>query len=328
MQGFRSVDPVKQVVAEPGARTAQQFARRARRLAALHLALSVGAVAGEILLFSRGKVLVTLTQRSNVETLTLAFFAVFFAYVGFLGLRGAPGALRVARFALLARTRGRDAAERAKHEALGPPPSSEGPLAALNVILEREGAPSRPFDLPVQDPAGSMGTLHVDGARVQHMPHRRDGSSNLLAYFAHQVHDVAGRRQGRDVDVVSWGNLDDEATHQYLALAEFGRNVGAALGKHGLWPRVVLTGEDCAELERRLAAVCPALRDEGFLPHWEYQAEHKLPIVPEPLGLASLGRTEKRADPLPSLTALTVVVAIATAILAAVIFYPPWVPGK
>lgn len=321
------MDPAKQVVAEPGARTARGFSRRARRLAALHLALSIGAVVGELLLFSRGKVLVTLTQRSNVETLTLAFFAVFFAYVGFLGLRGAPGALRVGWYALLARTRGHDAAERAKHEALGPP-RGEGPLAALNVIVEREGAPSRPLELAVSDPAGSMGRLCVDGARLQHMPQRRDGSTNLLAYFAHQVGDIAGRRQGREVEVVEWGTLDDDATREYLALAEFGRNLGAALGKDGLWPRVVLSAEDCAELERRLSEICPALRDEGFLPHWEYQGEHKLPIVPEPLGLASLGRTEKRADPLPSLTALTVVVALATAVLAAVILYPPWVPGK
>jgi hypothetical protein len=326
-QAFRSVDPAKQVVAEPGARTASDFARRARRLALLHLALSAGALIGELLLFARGKVLVTLTQRSNVETLTLAFFVVFFAYVGLLGIRGAPGALRIARYALLARARGGDVAERAKHEALGPP-RGEGPVVALNVILEREAAPSRPFELSVQDSAGSMGRIRVDGARVEHVPHRRSGSTNLLAYFAHQVQEIAGVGQRRDVDVVEWGTLDDEATHQYLALAEFGRNLGAALGKEGLWPRVVLSAEDCDELERRLQAVCPALRDEGFLPHWEYQAEHKLPIVPEPLGLASLGRTEKRADPLPSLTALTVVVAIASALLAAVLLYPPWVPGK
>ena len=321
------MDPAKQVITEPGARTAREFSRRVRRLAALHVALSIGAAAGELLLFSRGKVLVTLTQRSNVETLTLAFFAVFFAYVGYLGLRGTPGALRVGRYALLARARGHDAAERAKHEALGPP-RGEGPLAALNVVLEREEAPSRPFELLVGDAAGSLGRLRVDGARVQHVPLRRDGSTNLLAYFAHQVHEIAGRRQGREVEVVEWGTLDDDATHEYLALAEFGRNLGAALGRHGLWPRVVLSAEDCAELERRLSEICPALRDEGFLPHWEYQAEHKLPIVPEPLGLVSLGRTEKRADPLPSLTALTVVVALATAILAAVVLHPPWVPGK
>ncbi|WP_242342465.1 hypothetical protein [Anaeromyxobacter terrae] len=321
------MDPLKQLIEEPGALTPRQYARRARQLAALHLALAFGAVTGEGVLFARGKVLVTLAQRSNVETLTLAFFAVFFAYVGLLGLRGAPGALRVVRFALLARIRGREAAERAKHEALGLP-RGDGPIAALSVVLERQDSPARPFELAVQDAAGSMGRLRVDGARVQHAPHRRDGSANLLAYFARQVDQVAGRRQGRDVDVVEWGTLDDEATRRFLALAEFGRNLGAALGRDGLWPRVVLTAEDCAELERRLAAICPALRDEGFLPHWEYEAEHKLPIVPEPLGLASLGRTEKRADPLPSLTALALVVALATALLAALILYPPWVPGK
>jgi len=101
-----------------------------------------------------------------------------------------------------------------------------------------------------------------------------------------------------------------------------------ALSRRRLWPTVVLTQADVAELERRLAAVCPALRDEAWLPHWEYQAEHKLPIVPEPLGLASLGLSERRADPLAAIGALAIVVLSAVAILAGVLAWPPWVPGK
>jgi multisubunit Na+/H+ antiporter MnhC subunit len=91
---------------------------------------------------------------------------------------------------------------------------------------------------------------------------------------------------------------------------------------------VVLDEAAVVELERRLTAVCPALRNEGFLPQWEYSAEHKLPIVPEPLGLASLGHSEKRADPLPALFALTAVVLTAVAILLVAIIAPPWVPGR
>jgi hypothetical protein len=196
------------------------------------------------------------------------------------------------------------------------------------VALELEGRPGAPFALEVGDAAGRLGRLEVDGARLVHRAERRDGSNNLLAFFAHQVSDVAGRRQGRAVDVVEWGRLDDEATHQFLGLVEFARNLGAALDRPRLWPTVVLSPADVAELERRLAAVSPALRDEAWLPHWEYQAEHKLPIVPEPLGLASLGRTERRADPLASIGALAVVVISAVVILAGVLAWPPWIPGK
>jgi hypothetical protein len=298
-----------------------------RRLALLYPVLTLGALLGEVLLGWRGKHLVTLTQRSNVETLTLAFFAVFFAYVAVLGGRGVPGAFQVFRFWLLARVRGAEAAEHAKWTALGPG-RGEGPMVALNVVLERAGAPGERFVIPVRDAAGEMSRIVVDGACVRNEPLRRDGSNNLLAYFARQVDEIAGKPRGRTVDVVEWGSLDDEAALQFVSLAEFGRNLGAALGKPHLWPRVVLDDRAVAELEQRLSAVCPALRNEGFLPDWEYQAEHKLPIVPEPLGLASLGRSERRADPLPALVALTTIVLVAVVILAVVIFRPPWVPGR
>ena len=318
---------LKQVVDEPGARSPEDYARRVRGLAVLYPLLTLGAVAGEALLLWRVKALVTLTQRSNVETLVLAFFAVFFAYVGFLGGRGALGGLRVLCWRALSSGGRREEVERRKQARLGPP-RGKGPLVALNVALERDGRPGEAFTLPVGDGAGLLARIEIDGARLRNVPARREGSANLLAFFAHQVQQVAGEGQGQEVDVVAWGTLDDEATHQFLAVVDFARNLSRALERPGLWPRVVLDDEACAELTRRLATVCPAARDEAFLPHWEYQAEHKLPIVPEPLGLASLGRTEKRADPLPTLFALTLVVLVAVAILVAVSVLPPWVPGK
>jgi hypothetical protein len=321
------VSLLRDVLSEPGVSSAGEYATRVRRLAVLYPVLTLAALAGEVLLGWRGKDLVTLTQRSNVETLTLAFFGVFFAYVGVLGGRGVPGSLRLLGFRLVALRRGAEAAERAKWNALGPG-RREGPFAALNVVVERAGAPGEKVVVPVRDAVGEMSRIVVDGARVRNEPLRRDGSNNLLAYFARQVDEIAGRPQGRSVDVVEWGSLDDEAAHEFLSLAEFGRNLGAALGQPQLWPRVVLDAAATAELERRLSAVCPALRSEGFLPDWEYQVEHKLPIVPEPLGLASLGRSERRADPLPALTALTAVVVFAVALLALLIARPPWVPGR
>jgi hypothetical protein len=322
------MDVVKQVVDEPGARSPADYARRVLGLAVLYPLVTLGALVGEALLLWRVKALVTLAQRSNVETLVLAFFAVFFAYVGYLGARGAPGAVQILVWRALGRTRrDRVALEQAKQARLGPA-RGDGPLVALNVVVERAERPGRPFTLEVSDAAGPMGRIEVDGAGVRHAPERRDGSSNLLAFFAHQVGELAGAPQGREVDVVAWGALDDEETHQLLALVDFARNLGEALGRPGLWPRVVLDDAACAELERRLSAVCPALREEALLPHWEYQAEHKLPIVPEPLGLVSLGRSEKRADPLPALTSLTIVVLLAVAILVAVLAAPPWIPGK
>jgi hypothetical protein len=315
------------VVSAAGARTPREYAERVRWLSVLYPSIAALGLAGELLLALRARTLVTLTQRSNVETLTLAFFAVFFAYVGWLGARALPGVARILLHALLAVRRGHEAAERAKHAALGPS-REEPPMAALGVVLELEGRPGEPFALEVRDGAGRLGEIRVDGARVEHRAERRDGSNNLLAFFACQVGEVAGARQGRDVAVVEWGRLDDEATRQFLGLVDFARNVSAALSSPRLWPTVVLAAADVAEVERRLAAVCPALRDEAWLPHWEYQAEHKLPIVPEPLGLASLGLSERRADPLASIGAVAMIELAAVVILAVVLAWPPWIPGK
>ena len=95
-----------------------------------------------------------------------------------------------------------------------------------------------------------------------------------------------------------------------------------------LWPKVALSDADCAELERRLTAVCPALRNEAFLPHWDYAGEHKLPLIPEPLGLVSLSRTERRVDPEASMGCAVLVVLGAVAVLALFVKFPPWVPGS
>ena len=63
------------------------------------------------------------------------------------------------------------------------------------------------------------------------------------------------------------------------------------------------------------------------MPDWEYAGEHKLPIIPEPLGLVSLSRSERRVDPVASMGCAVVVVLGTVLILAAFILFPPWVPG-
>ncbi len=120
----------------------------------------------------------------------------------------------------------------------------------------------------------------------------------------------------------------EEAAEQYHGLVEFARRLEGQLGKGALWPKVTLTDEDCAELQQRLSEICPAVRNEGFLPQWDYAAEHKLPIIPEPLGLFSLSRTEKRVDPVSSIGCALWVVAAVVAILGLFVLFPPWVPGK
>jgi hypothetical protein len=315
------------LIAEPGADDARHYRRRVNMLAAEYLALFVGALVGIALLIWKAQLYVTLTQRSNIETLTLAFFLVFFAYLGVLSAPGALGAVRIARYAILARlTRDHDTLERQKMRALGV--AGSGAAANLNVVLEVDAHPGEDFEIPVGDRAGLMGHMHVGGSRIQHLPVHKDGSSDLLAYFHAQVVKLLQERGGgQPVEIVAWKKIDDEATEQYHAIVEFARNLERQLGKGDLWPKVRLNAADCAELERRLSAICSPLRDEGFLPQWDYQGEHKLPIIPEPLGLVSLTRNEQRVDPVSSMGCAVWVVIAAVVMLALFIVFPPWVPG-
>ncbi|MBI3967171.1 MAG: hypothetical protein HY329_16175 [Chloroflexi bacterium] len=317
------------VIREAETQDPEHYRRRVGHLALVYTGMFVLSLAGIVLLVSRGKLFVTLTQRSNVETLSLAFILVFFVYLVAISSRGTFGASRLAYYTAL-RWLGHDASEieLRKMNALQGEPSST-PHVALNVALEREDQPGEPFRLHIADDVALVGWLEVDGVEIKHHSTIKDGSNSLLAFFQQQVGKVLRERGvAAEVEIVAWRSTDDEATLEYAGLARFARNLERHLKADELWPKLRLTQADCDELERRLAAICPALRDEAFLPHWEFSAEHKLPIVPEPLGLISLSRSERRVDPVASMGCAVFVVAAVLAILSLFVFLPPWVPGS
>jgi hypothetical protein len=295
-----------------------------RRLATSYVALFALSIVGIAILIWRAQFFVTLAQRSNVETLTLAFLLVLFGYLGSLSAPGTWGALQLVR-----RARGRDWSERQHRLTAGlrVVPGNRT-TADLNVLLERDGSPGQPFELLVADNAGTMGRLSVDGARLTYRSEYGEGSNEVLAYLERQVQQLVRAKGSQvDVEIVTWKKIDDEAAERYHGLVEFARNLERTLVHDELWPRVVLTSDEIGDLERRLARVCPSLRKEAYLPHWDYQAEHKLPIIPEPLGLISLSRSEQRVDPVSSMGGAIVVVSSVLLILVVFIIAPPWVPG-
>jgi hypothetical protein len=317
------------VIREPGAESVEQYAQRVRRLALSYTILFITSIIGMILLVWKGQFFVTLAQRSNIETLTLAFFIVLFGYVAVLSGPGTLGAFRIAYFAVL-RMSGRDPVEveRAKMRHLGtvddPPPAG-----ALNAMVERAGAPGDVVRVTIGDEAGVSGELVFEGAELRHEERRGAGSNGVLAFTVHQVNQLMKRRgEPATLEIVSWKSIDDEAAEQYLGLVRFARNLERHLGADELWPKVRLTDRDCDELERRLRALCPIIRDEAFLPDWEFSAEHKIPIIPEPLGLVTLSRTEQRADPLATMGCAVMVVVVLVTIIGLMIVFPPWVPGS
>jgi hypothetical protein len=288
----------------------------------------VTCIAGCVLLVWQAKLFVTLSQRSNVETLTNAFFMLFFAYLAGISWRGAWGACKILYFVIIGLRLDFLEHERRKAAALQPP-RQQAARAAVNFLIERVDQPGDAFELQVADQAGDLGRIKVEGVRIEHLQSRSDGSCELIAYFVEQVRQILGDRCAdvRRLDVVEWGALDDEATEKFVVQADFARRLARHLGADELWPKVTLTPADCGELIARLRQICPALRYEGMLPAWEYSGEHKLPIIPEPLGIISLGRSESRVDALASMGAALAVVLIAFIAYVVIVIHPPWVPG-
>lgn len=313
-------------VREPATADAAEYVRRVHWLAAIYVVLFFASAVGVVLLTWRGKFFVTLAQRSNVETLTIAFFLVFFAYIAALSVRGAVGAVRLAAYGAIGLLRGRDAGEAALARAFARQRTRRAPSAALGFVVEREGAPGEGFAFRLEDAWGYAGEIRVDGAHIAY--HGHGGSNNLLAYFAHQVQlAIQDRYPGVDLDPVHWEGVDDESQRAYLGMVGFAQNLRRAFDLEELWPRVSLDREACGTLAARLREVTPSVRAEAFLPDLEYTAEHKLPIIPEPLGIASLSRSEHRADPVATMGLAAIVVSASVAVIAYILILPPWVPG-
>jgi hypothetical protein len=126
---------------------------------------------------------------------------------------------------------------------------------------------------------------------------------------------------------VAWGQLDEDEGEKLLAQVGFARALRRQLDSPPLWPTVALGPDHCDEITRRLQRVAPALLEEALLPDWEYQAEHKLPIIPEPLGFVSLARSAKRADPVATMGFATLMVLLTLTVIVVFIIDKPWVPG-
>lgn len=305
-----------------GASDAAHYRRRVTWLAVVHPALFLAALGGIVLLVWRGRLFVTLAQRSNVETLTIAFFLLFFGYFAVVTAPGATGAMQVGWFRLrerLSRDRGRIAKQRMA--ALGKP--GRGAVVAFDMAIELASAPAKPWEVEIRDEVGSLGHLRFDGVRAVHVGAFRGGSNTVLGYVEDKLRELTGT----DVTIVHWGSTGEVELLGYAANADALRVLGSTLGAR-IWPTATLSDEARDALERDLGLLAPALREEAFLPDWEFQGEHKLPIIPEPLGIISLSRSERRVDPLASLTSALVVVIAVLGLLVYFIARPPWAPGR
>lgn len=322
------MDVVESVLREPQIRSARQYRRHVMFLTGIYVTMFLSSILGIIVLCWHYKLFVTLAQRSNVETLTIAFLLLFFAYLLAISLRGALAAIRVLYYRMLSLVTDHVSLQKRKVKALGRPEAGEAPAVALNFLIEREGYPNEAFELKLEDQAGSMGCVRVDGALLLHREAYRDGTYSLFPFIVHQIASVLKTRNvTHRLDIVEWLAISDEALEKYISLTRFASNLSRHLGNVELWPRLVLKDEECRKIELEMSKICATLRDESFFPHWEYGGDHKLPIIPEPLGIISLSKDEKRVDPITSMGAAAGMALLCLLLAVWMVFYHPWVPG-
>src|SRR3954471_10004097 len=191
-------DIARIVLKGPGVSDAAHYGKRVRWLAVVHAALFALSVTGVALLIWRGEFFVTLSQRTNVETLTIAFFLLFFGYFVALTAPGAWGALRILAL---------HGDERRKQATLARRPRAPGVAAAFDKVLELEGRPGEPFEIDLRDDIGALGRLRFCGVKVQYLDAFRNGSNTLLAYVEQKLKQVTGQ----DLSIVQWGSTAKEA---------------------------------------------------------------------------------------------------------------------
>jgi hypothetical protein len=130
--------------------------RRTTMLAVIHVVLASACLALLSLLVLRLKLLVTLSQRSNVETLLILFFAAFVAVLLITTGPATVGALTLIglRFVRAERRQRWIQAHRVE------PHREERTLALLNLSV---AGPGGVLELPLEDGFGRLGRLRVQG---------------------------------------------------------------------------------------------------------------------------------------------------------------------
>lgn len=308
--------------------TSRGYARRVHVLALCYLVLDLACLASIGLVIARGRLLVTLAQRSNVETLTLLVVLVLAFQYLLTTATGAVGALRIAWLATPRRRRESVLdRERRKHAALRD--EAQVKTVHLDKRVALEGAPGR-ITWRLGDDAGTLGELTIDGTEMRFRGQKTGLSNSFFEYVTNQIERITVRRDpDATLHVAFWDSIDDDQASAFAALVGAVANLSTAIGRaESVWPAVTLTRLEERELAERIAEVIPAVRSECLLPDVEYQAEYRVPVLPEPLGLVQLSRQDNRADPVGTMGCAALVMVVVLAVLAAFVAWPPWVPSK
>jgi hypothetical protein len=297
--------------------------RRTTVLIAVHLAIAVFATALIAALLLRVKLLVTISQRTNVETLLLLFLGAFAAVVLVTTARAIRGAF------LLLFLRLRPAAARQRFiQQRWVEGHRDGPsfaLLNLSVATPDDSA----IAIPLEDDVGRLGVFRVRGVELVSEDAPTAVAGPLFELATAVIDDVAAvDPQGSSVTLVLWGKVDHSEAEVYRSQVRAFDRLSGAIGKGPLWPTARLDAGGLERLRKVLAEALPHLRETVLMPDVDYSAEFSIPLVPEPLAFVQIRRRESRADPVASLGCAALMLLIALLAVVGVILFPPWVPSR
>ncbi|MGI8587466.1 MAG: hypothetical protein ACR2M0_07225 [Chloroflexia bacterium] len=309
----------------------ERYGARVRWLAVIYIVLDLLSVVIMGLIVWRERFLVTLAQRSNVETLTLLIIFVLALFYLVSTGRGFWGALRLFRYdAPMLWTRdkkGRQAIEERKQAALKD--GGQEIFACFDQAIQLQGQSDTPLRWKVGDDAGELGEIVVRGVKATYKAQKAGMSSSIFEFLASQLRHAAQHRDpDAQLEVTQWSTIDKDEASTYDSMAQAFRALQRQLGDKGpVWPTIEITTGEAAEIGEALRRLVPELRNDCFLPDVEYEVEYSVPILPEPLSFLQLSRHDSRADPVFTMGCAVVIMLAVLLVLAFIIWFPPWVPG-
>jgi len=320
------------IVKEQVTQTASSYRTRVRWMAVIYLVLNSMSLAIIVAVVWRVQYFITLTQRTNVETLTLAIIFILALYYLVSTAKGFVGALRLIRYHIpstLARDEeARLRVEKQKHNALMVGGKTKS--AFFDRAVRLQDNLDEPIKWTVGDDAGVLGTLVLDGVKASFEP-KKDGISNsIFEFLATKIGQIMQQDDpNADLQVTQWSTIDQDAASAYFSTVLAFQNLEKQLGaRHAIWPTVEITGADVATIGDELRKLAPALRSEAFLPDLEYAVEYNVPILPEPLGFMKLTRSDNRADPLITMGCAGIIMLFVIGLLVFFVIFPPWIPAR
>jgi hypothetical protein len=312
-------------------RTPDRYAARVRWMAAIYFVLNAISIVIIIAIAWRVQYFVTLSQRSNVETLTLAIIFILAFYYMVTTFKGFVGSLRLLWYnspLIFSRDeKARERTETRKHRAI--PTKGTNKYACFDRTVRLEGSPNESIKFEVADSTGKLGEMVIEGVKASYYPIKQGMNDSIFEFLADQIEE---QMQKHDLDaklqVVQFSTIDEDQASAYFSLTHAFENLEDQLGKGPIWPVAVLSADEVAEIQEQIRTLVPALRDEAFLPDVEYQVEYNVPILPEPLGMLRLTRRENRADPVATMGCAGLIMLLVMLLLTIIILWPPWVPSK